>query len=100
MTVMAPCSAVGRPALAVSSRALPGRAVQARPRSGGLVCRGLADGLGGSELPPATTIEAFDLAESCMRLFLSGESDAVLAYMPDSVIDGALERKRSKLGDG
>lgn len=65
------------------------------PSSGG------GSGNGGENLDPpdASTEDAFDVAEECMRLFQSGETSAIISYLPDAVIDNALERKRSKLED-
>lgn len=53
-------------------------------------------GSGGVE-PNAST--AFDVAEECMRLFKIGETSSIISYLPDAVIDNALERKRSKISD-
>jgi len=43
--------------------------------------------------------EAFDTAEACMQLFMEGDVDSVIEFLPDEVIDSALERNRSKLGE-
>jgi len=57
-------------------------------------------GSGGNLDPPdATTEDAFDVAEECMRLFQSGQTSSIITYLPDAVIDNALDRKRSKLED-
>jgi hypothetical protein len=60
-----------------------------------------ANGGSGENLDPpdASTEDAFDVAEQVMRLFQSGETSAIVSYLPDAVIDNALERKRSKLED-
>jgi len=63
--------------------------------------RALQDGDGGdSGAPMASSEEAFETAEEVMAMFLAGEgNDGIMEFLPDSVIDSALERKRSKLGD-
>lgn len=57
----------------------------------------VASGAGPSGPTPAE--EAFAVAEECMRLFETSDTGSILQYLPDSVIDNALERKRSKLSD-
>lgn len=53
----------------------------------------------GSDPSPNSAEEAFAVAEECMRLFETSDTASILQYLPDSVIDNALERKRSKLSD-
>jgi Domain of unknown function (DUF4864) len=62
---------------------------------------GGGSGNGGENLDPpdASTEDAFDVAQECMRLFSSGQTSSIITYLPDAVIDNALERKRSKLED-
>jgi hypothetical protein len=50
----------------------------------------------GENVDPSTE-DAFDVAEECMRLFLDGETSALISYLPDAVIDNAIERKRGQL---
>lgn len=66
------------------------------PSSGGGSGGGSGENL---EPPDASTEDAFDVAEECMRLFQSGQTSSIIAYLPDAVIDNALERKRSRLED-
>ena len=61
----------------------------------------LGDGSSGGVEPNnnASTADAFSVAEECMRLFKIGETASIISYLPDAVIDNALERKRSKISD-
>ena len=55
------------------------------------------DGSGGLEPPDASTEDAYEVAQSCMRLFTSGDTADIISHLPDAVIDNALDRKRSRL---
>ena len=70
------------------------------PSSGGGNGNGGSGGdRGDLEPPDASTEDAYDVASEAMRLFQSGDTSAIISYLPDAVIDNALERKRSKLED-